>query len=157
MSTSELFRQQYALIRDARGVLLAYCAELAPNHFLYENDGFGRGGSVRNLLVHIANTYELWIGHRALKRAPFFTTYDSVQTAEDAMFLFDSVDQLMEDFFDHLEDTEEVNFDVNGTTRKAPRTRLYTHVITHEFHHKGQILSVTRQLGYTPVDTDVMR
>ena len=35
--------------------------------------------------------------------------------------------------------------------------QLFTHVITHEFHHKGQILSMSRLLGYTPVDTDVIR
>ncbi len=34
---------------------------------------------------------------------------------------------------------------------------LYTHVITHEFHHKGQILTMSRLLGYIPVDTDVIR
>jgi uncharacterized damage-inducible protein DinB len=35
--------------------------------------------------------------------------------------------------------------------------KLFTHTITHEFHHKGQILTLSRQLGYTPVDTDIMR
>jgi uncharacterized damage-inducible protein DinB len=35
--------------------------------------------------------------------------------------------------------------------------QLYTHVITHEFHHKGQMLSMSRILGYIPVDTDAIR
>ncbi|MCB0535444.1 MAG: hypothetical protein KDD14_24780 [Saprospiraceae bacterium] len=39
----------------------------------------------------------------------------------------------------------------------APPLRLFTHIVTHEFHHKGQILSLSRHLGYTPVDTDIMR
>nr|WP_261382294.1 DinB family protein [Mucilaginibacter achroorhodeus] len=34
---------------------------------------------------------------------------------------------------------------------------LFTHVITHEFHHKGQLVNMSRQLGYIPVDTDVIR
>ena len=40
---------------------------------------------------------------------------------------------------------------------KANPFKLFTHVITHEFHHQGQILPMSRQLGYIPVDTDVMR
>ncbi|MCB0624495.1 MAG: hypothetical protein KDC43_11415, partial [Saprospiraceae bacterium] len=40
---------------------------------------------------------------------------------------------------------------------EAEAFRLFTHVVTHEFHHKGQILSLTRHLGFVPVDTDVMR
>ncbi|MCP3027145.1 DinB family protein [Halobacillus sp. A5] len=33
---------------------------------------------------------------------------------------------------------------------------LMTHTITHEFHHKGQIVSIARRLGYEPVDTDLV-
>jgi len=32
-----------------------------------------------------------------------------------------------------------------------------THVMTHEFHHKGQIMTMGRMLGYTPPDADVIR
>ncbi|WP_342478146.1 DinB family protein [Paenibacillus sp. FSL H7-0350] len=27
---------------------------------------------------------------------------------------------------------------------------LFTHTITHEFHHRGQIVKIGRQLGYIP-------
>ncbi|WP_423227985.1 DinB family protein [Sabulibacter ruber] len=30
-------------------------------------------------------------------------------------------------------------------------------MITHEFHHKGQIPSLGRHLGFVPDDTDVVR
>ncbi|GGF18473.1 hypothetical protein GCM10010954_16540 [Halobacillus andaensis] len=33
---------------------------------------------------------------------------------------------------------------------------LFTHTMTHEFHHKGQILSMVRHLGCEPIDTDVV-
>ena len=44
-----------------------------------------------------------------------------------------------------------------GKAGEAEAFRLFTHVVTHEFHDKGQILSLTRHLGFVPVDTDVMR
>ncbi|RSK47607.1 hypothetical protein EI291_14730 [Hymenobacter rigui] len=34
---------------------------------------------------------------------------------------------------------------------------VFTHIIRHEFHHKGQMLNMSRQLGCTPVDTDAIR
>jgi len=37
----------------------------------------------------------------------------------------------------------------------ATPLQLFTHVLTHEFHHKGQIMTMCRILGYTPVETDV--
>ena len=33
---------------------------------------------------------------------------------------------------------------------------LFTHVITHEFHHKGQLLTLSRILGYVPPDEDII-
>jgi uncharacterized damage-inducible protein DinB len=33
---------------------------------------------------------------------------------------------------------------------------LFTQAVTHEFHHKGQIVTIARQLGYQPVETDLV-
>nr|WP_242021046.1 DinB family protein [Cytobacillus oceanisediminis] len=30
------------------------------------------------------------------------------------------------------------------------------HTVTHEYHHKGQIMAMSRQLGYEPPNTDVL-
>jgi uncharacterized damage-inducible protein DinB len=46
--------------------------------------------------------------------------------------------------------------------REAPETVTFTpgkllmHTITHEFHHKGQIVAMVRQMGYVPPNTDVL-
>ncbi|MEP6627343.1 MAG: DinB family protein [Ginsengibacter sp.] len=34
---------------------------------------------------------------------------------------------------------------------------LFFHVITHEFHHKGQIATMCCIMGYPPPDTDIIR
>jgi len=33
---------------------------------------------------------------------------------------------------------------------------LFTHTVTHEFHHKGQVVSLGRRLGYPPPETDLV-
>ncbi len=150
--------EQYAMVRDSRKVLLEYCAILTPNDFVNQNTNFGRGGSVRNLLVHNVNTYLYWIANVSLKKNIPFLEYESYTTIKDVSLLFDMVDSLMDQFMLLFEsDPVEIEFEINNVTTKTIPFKIFTHVITHEFHHKGQILSLSRHMGYTPVDTDIMR
>ncbi|MCB0635981.1 MAG: DinB family protein [Lewinella sp.] len=152
------FPQQYDYVRSSRAVLLDYCGTLAPADFIRENSAFGKG-SIRNLLVHIANTYAFWLGEFSLGRAITYT--EPGDLAEVAGFhpLFAGVDQLVSDFLDYWSAETPALFtaEFDGQQQQAPPLQLFTHVITHEYHHKGQILSLSRHLGYVPVDTDVMR
>jgi len=154
----KILELQYSLIKDSRSVLLDYCETMSQEDFLTENSSFGRG-SVRNLLVHNANTYIGWLGIRALKHERPFIAYESVSNAQEIRLLYMDVDLLVSDFLaafsgDYLTPIE---LDLGDEIIAASPFQLFTHVITHEFHHKGQILSLSRHLGYIPVDTDVMR
>ena len=75
--------------------------------------------------------------------------------------LFGQVDQMMEKFLVHFKDRMDEPLAIPmtrlGKTINASPLTIFTHVITHEFHHKGQILSMSRHLGYKPIDTDVIR
>lgn len=151
-------KEQYELVKESRATLFAYCKTIANHDLLKENSSFGRG-SIRNLLVHIANIYEYWIGTQGLKEAIKFSQYDSNVTMSDIACLFDAIDLLTVKFIDHIEkeNINKISYERNGLTKKIRPLVLFTHVITHEFHHKGQILSLSRHLGYVPVDTDIIR
>ncbi len=151
--------EQYELVRASRKTLFDYCRGIQPEDLLEANASFGRGGSIRNLLVHIANTYEFWIGRMALKKVFEFTPYEAITNMSDAALLFESTDRLVYEFLERLEKDEppEVSYSIAGTAGSAAPFKIFSHVITHEFHHKGQILSMGRHLGYLPVDTDIMR
>ncbi|MCY9423036.1 DinB family protein, partial [Bacillus paralicheniformis] len=43
----------------------------------------------------------------------------------------------------------------SGIVKKTPH-QLLIHSITHEFHHKGQIVAMLRLLGYIPNNTDIL-
>ena len=150
-------KQQYEFVRESRAVLFNYCKTISEKHFIAENNFFGRGGSIRNLLVHIANTYEFWIAQQSLNREVIFSTYNSKETVTDIVELFDIVDIFMNEFISLIAENKLIEYKVNEIKNTAAPFRLFSHVITHEFHHKGQILSVSRHLGYLPVDTDIMR
>ena len=158
MGTSNFCEKQYELVCDSRRVLFDYCKAISEQHFVKEHSSFGRGGSIRNLLVHIANTYQFWIGQEYLKREMAFTEYTSVETMGDVAQLFRAIDKLIEEFLVAMKQNEDLATDMAITGKNSSLAfKYFTHVITHEFHHKGQILSLSRQLGYIPVDTDVMR
>lgn len=152
----DILDQQYTMVRQSREVLLDYCSTLADKDFTADTGYVGRG-SIRNLLVHIVNIYEFWIGEKGLKRDQEFSKFGTVRTASEARPLFKVADSLMEVFIEHCSQGKETEFEINGRRRVASYLELFTHVITHEFHHKGQILSLSRHLGYLPVDTDVIR
>jgi len=151
--------EQYEAVRESRQALLEYCKTISQPGLVNESSSFGRGGSIRNLLVHIANVYEFWIAKNALNRNILFTEYHSKQNINDIVALFEQVDIFMYEFIASFQSsqTKDINFEINGNQSSVSRLKLFTHVITHEFHHKGQILSLSRHLGYRPIDTDIIR
>ncbi|WP_145858972.1 hypothetical protein [Pedobacter suwonensis] len=60
-----MLKQQYDFVLSSRNTLLTYVGQISEHDFLTNNSSFGRG-SIRNLLVHICQTYCAWIGERAL-------------------------------------------------------------------------------------------
>jgi|HubBroStandDraft_1064217.scaffolds.fasta_scaffold339872_2 uncharacterized damage-inducible protein DinB len=45
--------------------------------------------------------------------------------------------------------------DEGGPQRVVTPLQVFTQVVTNEFDHKGRTLSMCRQLGYIPSDTDI--
>lgn len=152
-----LLREQYQYIKEARAVLLGYCETVRASDFVSEDSGFGAGASMRNLLVHVANCYHFWIGVCCLGQERNFTTYKDVTNVAQLRAVFTSIDHMMDDFFEHRHPNDDITYTIPHKTAVAKALQLYTHATTHEFHHKGQVLSISRMLGYTPADTDVMR
>lgn len=77
MPIFEYVSEQYQLVQSSRTALFDYCKTVSINDFVNENSSFGRGGSMRNLLVHVANVYEFWIANKTLNKAIIFTSYPS--------------------------------------------------------------------------------
>jgi uncharacterized damage-inducible protein DinB len=154
------FAQQYALVASARGVLLDYCASLRPEHFAAPVAAFNNG-TIRDLLVHVAGCYDYWLGQVGLQRPAQTAAAETVTDVAALRARFEAVDSLVADFQQRYAGSWLV-----PAAFAAPRQaallqftplQLFTHVITHEFHHKGQVLSMSRLLGHTPVDTDAIR
>lgn len=153
-----MLKQQYDFVLSSRNTLLNYIGCISENDFLTDNSSFGRG-SIRNLLVHICQTYCAWIGERALGIEQEFLPFERYQTLKNCQAYFNQVDKYIGLFTEKFKENElqEMELDRNGAVLIVNPLQLFTHVITHEFHHKGQIMSLSRHLGYTPIDADIIR
>lgn len=153
-----MLKQQYEYVLSSRNTLLTYIGTISQQDFLADNSSFGRG-SIRNLLVHICQTYCAWIGERALGIKQDFLPFENYQNLSDCQSYFAQVDEYIGLFTEKFKGNEQqqIELERNGESLIVNPLKLFTHVITHEFHHKGQIMSLSRHLGYTPVDADIIR
>lgn len=154
------FAQQYALVVSARGALLDYCTTFAPAHFAAPVAELNNG-SIRDLLVHGAGCYDFWLGQVGLGRPARNPSPVEIPDVAAVRALFMGVDALVVNFSRHFAGSWLESQAFSHSRRPEPLTltplQLFTHTLTHEFHHKGQVLSMGRLLGYPPVDTDVIR
>lgn len=154
-----MIREQYSLIQSSRKALFHYCDTVSQQHLVLAHPAFGTK-SIRDLLVHIANAYGFWIGTFGLRK-PSPSPVDTPESMEEIRNIYSGVDHLMLEFIDAYGPSwgQMINgrASQNRVEMNVSVLKLFTHVTTHEFHHKGQILTISRLHGYTPADTDVIR
>jgi uncharacterized damage-inducible protein DinB len=150
---------QYAMVQDARCVLLDFCSKINDADFIRSSGSIGNGGSIKNLMVHMCNSYFGWLSHFAAKQPFNKIAYDSIDNLSQCSAYFLKVDALVQEFLVAFDNNyeEPITGTIAGVVVTSTPLQLFTHGITHEFHHKGQILALSRMWGYTPIDTDILR
>jgi uncharacterized damage-inducible protein DinB len=155
-----LLKQQYQLLQSSRHVLFGYCESIAQADFIKELEGFGHG-SIRNVLCHVADVYIHWLQNIAQSKNLTYIDRNNIITISDVRHVFEQTDMCVADFIDAFADKliNELNLFIADKEKHISLSplALFTHVLTHEFHHKGQIASVGRALGYIAPDTDMIR
>lgn len=159
-NSSGILQRQYDLIKSSRQVVFQFCEKFSHIDYTKEITGIGRG-SVRNLQVHIANTYIFWLANFAMKQSHSFPPYESFKDLKSVLKIYEIADKVVYQFLEQYNNNWEMIISGADSSFKknisATAIELFTHVITHEFHHKGQIMSMGRMLGHTPPDADVIR
>lgn len=152
----------YAWVKGSRERLFAWTESLPPEVYTLERPDFAYG-SLRNVQAHIADCYRVWIGKRGLGLEQYKGRIDasSLPDVSAMRAKFREVDGMLETA---LEKFVDVDAPLELILRpddilKVTRRWLIMHPITHEFHHKGQMLAMGRILGYPyppGPDTDLM-
>ena len=154
-----VLQQQYDWVKSVRQVMLAFSEEL-PLQILHQSvPEFGRGTIIRTHL-HVVDCYRYWLESFALRKLNEHWDVAVHETA-DVKFVrerFAEADELVQRFLHEYDDrwSEPIKQDENwqGYPKQPTPLLLFTHAVTHEFHHRGQIVTMARQLGYPPPADD---
>ena len=139
--------------------LLDHLSTLPAGEYTKELPGFGFP-SVRQQLVHIFNCEGFWI--HLLRGLDFHDRNPAdCPTVNDASVLQQELTRQTLAYLSGLTDQQlnsdtELRFPDGDVAVRTPALVLH-HVLTHAFHHKGQIVAMCRTLGYPAPDTDLNR
>ena len=155
---------EYEWVKQTRELIFDFCSELDANEFSRQVDGFGFQ-SMKETLVHIANCYYAWLGsYVLLKTKKPLTSKEELQQLglNEIKVRFQQVDSFVNEVFEvHAHNMDEpiqraIPWREGGEPISITPGKLLMHTVTHEFHHKGQIVAMARQMGYEPPSTDVL-
>ena len=140
-------------------LLLSHAALLTAEQFVAEIPGFG-APSIRDQLSHVIQCEQGWV--HALQDMPWtpwphedYTTPDHLRKAKQLVMkeTIAYLDQLS----DAQLNTELARRPMGWSGPLRTPAFILNHVITHAFHHKGQVVAMFRLLGRPASDTDLQR
>lgn len=159
MNATEYSAQQYQFVKSSRNVVMDFCYRLDDKVFVKLSSFNNK--SISDLLVHVTHVYTFWLGKFSLKKDVVFVGPDKIGQLDKLQHLFEEVNDLASEFLKYIDQRslKEISGQAGTPPQQITRSpfEIFTHVITHEFHHKGQILIMGRQLGILPPDTDIIR
>lgn len=152
-------QELYAYNRWATARSLQAAEPLTPEQF--QRDLGNSFSSVRDTLAHVLNAEWLWL-RRWQGESPVAglsaAAYPSVASLRDG---FTTVDQDRDAFLARVGDETLLSAfsyrDLQGVERRLPMIGTVIHVVNHGTYHRGQVTTLLRQLGATPVPTDLSR
>ena len=151
----------YDWVRRTREVLFTFTDSLPNEIYTLERKDFAYG-SIRNIHAHVAGCYLYWLGNVGLKhdRAKLELADEKIPDVSAMRERFKFVDKIVAEALEKFENPDAVlEHQQSGGVEKLTQRWLIVHPITHEFHHKGQLLALARVLEHplpAGVDTDLV-
>lgn len=157
MFTIDGIRKFHSWTHASLTLLLDHLATLPTSGYEKELPSFGFP-TLRRQVVHIFNCEGFWIsvlqgfGYADRK-------HEECLTVGDARVLQQEVSRRTHEYLSSLTDQQlntvtELRFPDGDRGARTPALILH-HVLTHAFHHKGQIVAMCRELGHPAPDTDL--
>jgi uncharacterized damage-inducible protein DinB len=156
MFTKSGILEMHAVTHERLDLLIQHVGTIPPELHNRPIEGFGRP-SIWNQLVHVLTCEEGWV--HDLQNLPYpGWTEEDVPTLEALQAARRRASEATRNYVNGLSE-EQLNTTLAarpadwGGELRSPAFILL-HVITHAFHHKGQVVAMARILGYPAPDTD---
>lgn len=152
-------RQLYAYDRWANRRLLDAALALPPADL--DRDLGSSFPSVRATLAHLLSSHWVWL-ERWLGRSPTCVPADwDLSTGPAIAALWREVEEAQRRFVEGLSAADldrVVDYrNLAGTPYSQPLGDLLRHVVNHATYHRGQVVTMLRQLGATAPSTDLVQ
>ncbi len=139
----------YSWVKRSRAELFTYLETLPLDIYIQEHPDFAYG-SLRNIQAHVVGCYFFWVGQMGLNLETDRAALESIPDVATMKKKFLEMDEMLEKAFERFMDLDTV-FEITRPKRDTlmvSQRWLIMHPITHEFHHKGQLLALARVLGH---------
>jgi uncharacterized damage-inducible protein DinB len=156
---AHLLHTHYGLIKESREVVFLFLQEQVKDEINTPLETFNCK-TISYLYLHIANTYIAWAGNFAMGDSTDYNAQEEPASLAHIQVIFNQVDEMMVRFSEQFAKnslTPVKGYKWPDRYIETNAFKIFTHVITHEFHHKGQAMTMARLLGHVPPDTDIMR
>jgi uncharacterized damage-inducible protein DinB len=139
------------------GLVLDHLSTMPADDYMREVSDFGFR-TLRDQTIHIFNCEGFWL--HTLQGLPYADrTIVECPALAEVRGLQKEVSQSTHAYLSNLTDQQlnadtELHFSDGDVAVRTPALVLH-HVLTHAFHHKGQIVAMCRALGHPAPDTDL--
>jgi uncharacterized damage-inducible protein DinB len=154
----ETIRELYEYNRWANARSLQAASTASPADFTKEVGG--SFASLRGTLAHVYGAEWIWLERwrgASPRKLPFALDFPDVETIRSR---WQDVEREQREFLDALDPArlaEVVSYvNLKGESFAYPLGRMLQHVVNHSTYHRGQVATLLRQLGATPLSTDLL-
>jgi len=159
MFTLDGLRKLHGWTHASLNLLLNHLSTMPEADYVKRVSGFGFP-TLREQTIHIFNCEGFWV--HILQGLPYANrTVEDCPILANASLLQMDVSQSTHAYLSTLTNQQlnadtTLHFSDGDVAVRTPALVLH-HVLTHAFHHKGQIVAMCRALGYPAPDTDLNR
>ncbi len=127
----------------------------------YRRDLGSSYGGIHGTMVHIMSAEEIWLKRWNSERMTSLHNPDEFTGLDELVKYWTIVESLITAFSEALTDEKEINRvihyrDLKGNEYSQQLDQLIQHLVNHSSYHRGQVVTMLRQLNIKPVGTDMI-
>jgi uncharacterized damage-inducible protein DinB len=126
----------------------------------YMQDIKSSHGSLHGTLIHLVGAEKVWLERWQKAQNIVFLQAKDIQSFKELRTIWNTVHEQREKFLagftDATLDKAVTITDSRGNVYTNTFSQMMSHLINHSSYHRGQIVTILRQLGFTPVGTDMI-
>jgi len=143
----------------AKERILSVVEGLTPEQFT-KDLGSSHGG-VHGTLAHALGAEEIWLKRWKADVITGFLKPTEVATFRELQSRWSRTTADLSAFCKSLRNDDDIRRivtykDLKGNEHRQPLDQLMTHLVNHSTYHRGQVVTMLRQLGVKPIDTDLV-